>query len=64
MIGEDEFTYDDNWLKAQIQSSLEFWQGEREARLTPQKEQWKCRYCQFASVCPSQTDANSQTSSL
>lgn len=64
LIGEDEFTYDDNWLKAQIQSSLEFWQGEREARFTPEKEQWKCRYCQFASVCPSQTDANSQTSSL
>lgn len=64
LIGEDEFTYDDNWLKAQIQSSLEFWQGEREARFTPQKEQWKCQYCQFASVCPSQTDANSQTSSL
>lgn len=62
LIGEDEFSYDDDWLKAQIQSCLEFWKGEREAKFVPEMERWKCRYCQFASVCPLQTEPTSQTS--
>ena len=52
MLGEDQFAYDPDWLKKQIQGSLEFWLGEREASYTPEEERWKCRHCQFASVCP------------
>lgn len=63
LIGEVEFSYDDDWLKAQIHSSLEFWRGEREARYVSEMEQWKCRFCKFATVCPkTQTESNSQSS--
>ncbi|XP_022752455.1 exonuclease V, chloroplastic-like isoform X2 [Durio zibethinus] len=52
VLGEDQFAYDPDWLKRQIQGSLEFWLGEREASYTPEEERWKCRHCQFASICP------------
>ncbi|KAJ9178494.1 hypothetical protein P3X46_010372 [Hevea brasiliensis] len=55
VIGEDQFAYDPDWLNGQIQGSLKFWLGEREASLTPEEERWKCRFCQFASVCPVNT---------
>ncbi|KAK6926827.1 Exonuclease V [Dillenia turbinata] len=59
LSGEEEFNFDLVWLKSRIQSSLEFWKGEREATYTPQEEQWKCSHCKFASVCPSNTNTNS-----
>ncbi|KAL9243885.1 hypothetical protein vseg_017722 [Gypsophila vaccaria] len=59
LIAEDEFSYDDDWLKGHICSSLEFWQGQREAKYVPKDEHWKCRFCQFAPRCPSQIEANS-----
>ncbi|GAV62081.1 Morph_protein1 domain-containing protein [Cephalotus follicularis] len=61
LLGEDEFTYDFDWTKSQIHSCLEFWLGEREASYAPEEERWKCRFCQFASVCPA--DPNSATKS-
>ncbi|KAJ4845150.1 hypothetical protein Tsubulata_040322 [Turnera subulata] len=61
IIGEDQFMYDPDWLESQIQGSFQFWRGEREAYYAAEEERWKCRYCQFASVCP--INANSETSS-
>ncbi|OAY37964.1 exonuclease V, chloroplastic isoform X2 [Manihot esculenta] len=55
VIGEDQFAYDPDWLNSQIQGFVEFWLGEREASFTPEEERWKCRFCQFASVCPVNT---------
>ncbi|KAF5751527.1 hypothetical protein HS088_TW02G00541 [Tripterygium wilfordii] len=52
VLGEDHFTYDPDWVKSQLQGCLEFWLGERKANFILEEEQWKCRYCQFASVCP------------
>ncbi|KAK3206052.1 hypothetical protein Dsin_020098 [Dipteronia sinensis] len=52
LLGEVEFAYDHDWLKSRIQGCLEFWKGEREASYIPDEERWKCKYCQFASVCP------------
>lgn len=52
LLGEDEFAYDSDWVKNQIQGCLEFWLGEREASYTPEEEQWKCGFCQYSSVCP------------
>ncbi|XP_007015476.2 PREDICTED: exonuclease V, chloroplastic [Theobroma cacao] len=63
VLGEDQFAYDPDWLKKQIQGSLEFWLGEREASYTPEEERWKCRYCQFASVCPGNPTPNSSRGS-
>ncbi|XVF47123.1 hypothetical protein PTKIN_Ptkin03bG0083700 [Pterospermum kingtungense] len=59
VLGEDQFAYDPYWLRKQIQASLEFWLGEREASYTPEKERWKCRHCQYASVCPGNPHPNS-----
>ncbi|XP_052186649.1 exonuclease V, chloroplastic [Diospyros lotus] len=56
LLNEDQFEYDSDWLKGQIQGSLEFWMGEREAKYTPAEERWKCKFCQFASVCPINTN--------
>lgn len=63
VLGEDQFAYDFDWLKKQINSCLEFWRGEREASYTPEEERWKCRFCQFASVCPVNTKLETSTSS-
>lgn len=52
LLGEDEFAYDSDWVKNQIQGCLEFWLGEREASYTPEEERWKCGFCQYSSVCP------------
>ncbi|XP_047315241.1 exonuclease V, chloroplastic [Impatiens glandulifera] len=51
LLFEDTFGYDSDWLKSQIKKCLEFWKGEREANYVPKEERWKCRYCQYASVC-------------
>ncbi|XP_043708266.1 exonuclease V, chloroplastic-like [Telopea speciosissima] len=62
LLGEDKFAYDSDWLKSQIQCCLEFWMGNREARYVPTEERWKCRYCKFASVCPTNASTNSMPS--
>ena len=62
LLGEDQFTHDSDWLKKQIQGSLEFWLGEREASYTPEEERWKCRVCQFSSVCPIKANLESSSS--
>ncbi|KAM1148982.1 hypothetical protein ACFX2B_029329 [Malus domestica] len=55
LLGEDEFAYDSDWVKNQIQGCLEFWLGEREASYTPEDERWKCRFCQYSSICPAES---------
>ncbi|XP_039065994.1 exonuclease V, chloroplastic [Hibiscus syriacus] len=62
VIGEDQFAYDPEWLKNQIKINLELLLGEREASYTPEEERWKCRHCQFASVCPGNPNPNSPPS--
>ncbi|KAE8038895.1 hypothetical protein FH972_011363 [Carpinus fangiana] len=52
LLGEDQFAFDSDLLKNQLQGCLEFWLGEREACYTPEEERWKCRFCQFVSICP------------
>ncbi|GAB2286868.1 hypothetical protein Dimus_021257 [Dionaea muscipula] len=59
LLGEDQFAYDIGWLKTKIQHCLEFWTGERESGYVPEEERWKCRFCQFASVCPSPSPIDS-----
>lgn len=61
LIGEDSFEYDSEWVKSQIRSCFEFWQGKREANYTPEEERWKCRHCSFASVCPTNAKPSSST---
>ncbi|KAJ4971870.1 hypothetical protein NE237_004969 [Protea cynaroides] len=62
LLGEDQFAYDSDWLKSQIQCCLEFWSGNREARYVPTEECWKCRFCKFASICPANTSTSSTSS--
>lgn len=58
LLGEDEFAYDLDLVKNQINSCLEFWMGKREAGYPPMDELWKCKFCKFASVCPINSDLN------
>ncbi|XP_061359047.1 exonuclease V, chloroplastic-like [Gastrolobium bilobum] len=57
LLGEDKFAYDPEWLKNQMRCCIEFWLGEQEATCAPEEERWKCRFCQFATVCPAYTDS-------
>ncbi|KAK3206055.1 hypothetical protein Dsin_020101 [Dipteronia sinensis] len=52
LLSEVEFGYDHDWLKSRIQGCLEFWKGERVTSYIPDEDPRKCKYCQFASVCP------------
>ncbi|CAO2814434.1 unnamed protein product [Amaranthus hypochondriacus] len=63
LICEDEFSYNEDLVKAQIHDSLEFWRGERNAKFVSEMEKWKCNYCQFT-CCPKnpKTEPNSQSS--
>ncbi|KAL5581196.1 hypothetical protein UlMin_013638, partial [Ulmus minor] len=63
LLGEYQFAYDFAWLRKQIRGCLEFWRGQREASYTPEEERWKCRYCQYASICPASANLDSSTSS-
>ncbi|KAL6204761.1 hypothetical protein ACLB2K_022028 [Fragaria x ananassa] len=63
VIGEDEFPYDSDGFKKQLQFSLEFWQGKREASYIPVEERWKCNLCHFTSNCPA-APAKSTSSNL
>ncbi|CAN1198733.1 Exonuclease V, chloroplastic [Linum perenne] len=52
LLCEDVFRYDFDWVEAQMQASFEFWFSKREPGYTPEDERWKCRFCQFGTVCP------------
>ncbi|KAL5832966.1 hypothetical protein ACOSQ3_016640 [Xanthoceras sorbifolium] len=62
LLGEVEFAYDHDWLKSQIQGCLEFWKGEREASYIPDEERWKCKFCQFAPLSPTNVKTESSRS--
>ncbi|XP_068634663.1 exonuclease V, chloroplastic-like [Aristolochia californica] len=51
LLGEDQFPYDPNWVKSQMEWCLKFWMGEREANYVSNGEEWKCRFCSFSSKC-------------
>ncbi|KAK1411417.1 hypothetical protein QVD17_37966 [Tagetes erecta] len=55
LIGEYQYLHDSDWVSNQIQSSLEFWKGEREAKYVLENERWKCKHCKYASRCPVNT---------
>lgn len=55
LIGENQYLYDSDWVTYQIQSSLEFWKGERKAKYVAENERWKCKHCTYASRCPVNT---------
>lgn len=63
LLGEDEFTYDPDWVKDQIKSCLDFWMGNREASYPSLEERWKCNFCKFASVCPAPARSPSKSES-
>ncbi|WOL14838.1 exonuclease V, chloroplastic isoform X1 [Canna indica] len=52
LLEECYISYDSSWFQQRIRKCLEFWLGDREADFVSEGEQWKCRFCAFASVCP------------
>ncbi|KZV49940.1 exonuclease V, chloroplastic [Dorcoceras hygrometricum] len=63
LLGEDKFDYAPEWFEKQINSCLEVWRGEREAICTPTKERWKCKFCEFSSRCPANSNNDDSTAS-
>lgn len=52
VLGVDNVEYDEQWMKAQVASSLEFWAGDRAARGADMEDaSWKCGSCQFRDIC-------------
>lgn len=51
VLGVDTVEYDEQWMKAQVENSLEFWGGERAARGADIEDAWKCSSCQFRDIC-------------
>ncbi|KAK7280369.1 hypothetical protein RJT34_25433 [Clitoria ternatea] len=63
LLDEEKFVYDESWIMSQISCCLEFWLGQREVNYVAEEEDWKCRYCDFASECPAAyTDSESMES--
>ena len=50
-LGVDQVEYDENWAKAEVERSLQFWSGERPARGVDIEDTWKCGSCQFKGIC-------------
>ncbi|TVY15279.1 Exonuclease V [Lachnellula arida] len=51
IVGSKTFAMDDHELKAYIQSEMQWWKGEREAKGVVIEEAYKCRSCDFAENC-------------
>ena len=50
-LGVDQVEYDENWAKAEVEKSIEFWSGERPAHGVDIEDTWKCESCQFKDIC-------------
>uniref|UniRef100_A0A0A9FNK5 Exonuclease V, chloroplastic n=1 Tax=Arundo donax TaxID=35708 RepID=A0A0A9FNK5_ARUDO len=57
LLEEYQFPYDAMWFKSQIQETLGFWMGAREAKFVIEEERWKCHFCKFALNCPKMASA-------
>lgn len=51
VIGKEGAEFDEDWAKEMLDSSLQFWRGEREPRGPDIEDMWKCEMCQFQNVC-------------
>ena len=50
-LGVDAVEYDEKWVEAELERSLEFWEGSRPAQGVDIEAAWKCGSCQFRDVC-------------
>lgn len=51
VLGVNAVEYDEQWMKAQVENSLEFWGGKRAAHGVDIEDGWKCGSCQFRNIC-------------
>jgi exonuclease V len=51
IVGSKTFAMDDKELKAYVESEMQWWKGEREAKGVVVEEAYKCRSCDFAENC-------------
>ncbi|KAI3849940.1 hypothetical protein MKW98_026854 [Papaver atlanticum] len=58
LLGEDTFSYDSDSFQSLMKNFVEFVGGQRDASYVPKNENWKCRICSYASVCPSTTTSH------
>ncbi|TVY48457.1 Exonuclease V [Lachnellula cervina] len=51
IVGSKTLAMDDHSLNAYVQSEMQWWKGEREAKGVVIEEAYKCRSCDFAETC-------------
>ncbi|XP_041052831.1 exonuclease V isoform X1 [Carcharodon carcharias] len=51
VIGTEEVSFEEEWVKSELKHYSSFWKGQREAKGVDIEEAWKCRSCDFADIC-------------
>ena len=51
VIGIETVEYDEQWMKAELDTCFSFWLGKRPARGVDIEQTWKCDSCQFRDIC-------------
>ncbi len=60
IIGENIFAMDDDALDRYLAQSMEWWNGQRQARGVPISEAFKCRSCDFVDDCQWRIDQDQE----
>ncbi|MFC1722915.1 PD-(D/E)XK nuclease family protein [Nanoarchaeota archaeon] len=55
-ISADIFNYNKDWLLDTIQVFKEFLQNKRSAKLVPEEETWKCKFCDYYEMCKGKSE--------
>lgn len=51
-LGVDTVEYDEQWMRSEVEQSIEFWNGTRNSHgVDIEDSAWKCRTCQFRDIC-------------
>ena len=51
ILGLDTVEYDEGWMEAELERTLEYWEGARPAQGVDIETAWKCGSCQFREIC-------------
>ena len=51
VIGIETVEYNEQWMKAELDTCFSFWLGKRPARGVDIEQIWKCDSCQFRDIC-------------
>eukprot|EP00850_Spirogloea_muscicola_P022008 SM000272S10275 [mRNA] locus=s272:142827:146167:- [translate_table: standard] len=52
LLGEHHFEHDPEWLQDLLAWHMQYWRGGRPPSFVSFGDEWKCRHCHFAGICP------------